>query len=92
VDEFTLTHRPGITKDRVVLLSSGRYLAGAENLIFLGPQGSGKAHLAITLEVVACQTGHRVLFKTASDWSVTLTNAHQTARFDQDLKWVQRYG
>jgi DNA replication protein DnaC len=49
VDEFTLTHRPGISKDQVALLSSGRYLAGAGNLIFLGPPGTGKTHLAIAL-------------------------------------------
>jgi DNA replication protein DnaC len=92
VDEFTLTHRPGISKDQVALLSSGRYLAGAGNLIFLGPPGTGKTHLAIALGVMACQTGHRVLFKTASDWVVTLTKAHQAGRLDQELKRVQRYG
>jgi len=92
VDEFTLTHRPGISKDQVALLSSGRYLAGAGNLIFLGPPGTGKTHLAIALGVMACQTGHRVLFKTASDWMVTLNKAHQAGRLDQELKRVQRYG
>jgi len=92
VDEFTLAHRPGISKDQVALLSSGRYLAGAGNLIFLGPPGTGKTHLAIALGVMACQTGHRVLFKTASDWVVTLTKAHQAGRLDQELKRVQRYG
>ncbi len=92
VDEFTLAHRPGISKDQVALLSSGRYLAGAGNLIFLGPPGTGKTHLAIALGVMACQTGHRVLFKTASDWVVTLNKAHQAGRLDQELKRVQRYG
>jgi hypothetical protein len=41
---------------------------------------------------MASQTGHRVLFKTASDWVVTLTKAHKAGRLDEELKRAQRYG
>jgi transposase InsO family protein len=57
----------------------------------LGPPGTGKTHLATALGVMACQTGHRVLLTTASDWVVTLNKAHQAGRLDQELKRVQRY-
>jgi hypothetical protein len=47
-----------------------------ENVIFLGPPGAGKTHLAIGLAIRACQAGHRVLFATAAQWVARLAEAH----------------
>jgi DNA replication protein DnaC len=37
-------------------------------VVFLGPPGTGKTHLAIGLDVPACQAGHRTLFATVAEW------------------------
>jgi IstB-like ATP binding protein len=37
-------------------------------VVFLGPPGTGKTHLAIGLAIRACQAGHRVAFATAAQW------------------------
>ena len=44
------------------------FVTARENVVFLGPPGTGKTHLAIGLAIRACQAGHRVLFATAAEW------------------------
>ncbi len=39
-----------------------------ENVVFLGPPGTGTTHLSIGLGIRACQAGHRVAFATAAQW------------------------
>lgn len=92
LDEFTLTHRPGISKDQLAKLASGRYLTEADNVIFLGPPGTGKTHLAIALGVLTCHHGNRVLFDTASGWVSLLHHAHQSGTLDKELARLSRYG
>ena len=41
------------------------FVTAKENVVFLGPPGTGKTHLATGLAIRACQAGHRVLFATA---------------------------
>jgi DNA replication protein DnaC len=38
-----------------------------ENVIFLGPPGVGKTHLAISLAIAAAQSGRRVYYGTLAD-------------------------
>jgi len=40
------------------------FLANHENVIFLGPPGVGKTHLAIALAIKACSHGFKVYFTT----------------------------
>jgi DNA replication protein DnaC len=43
------------------------FIEAKENVIFLGPPGTGKTHLATALGIRACQAGHRVAFATATE-------------------------
>jgi hypothetical protein len=60
-------------------------------VVFLGPPGTGKTHLAIGLAIRACQAGHRVLFATASQWVDRLAAAHHAARLQTELVRLGRY-
>jgi DNA replication protein DnaC len=62
-----------------------------ENVVFLGPPGTGKTHLAIGLGIRACQAGHRVLFATAAQWVARLAEAHAAGRLQDELTRVGRY-
>jgi DNA replication protein DnaC len=60
-------------------------------VVFLGPPGTGKTHLAIGLAIRACQAGHRVLFATAAEWVARLADAHHAGRLQAELVRLGRY-
>ena len=51
------------------------FLHAKENVVLLGPPGTGKTHLAIALSIRACLAGQRVAFATATEWVARLGEA-----------------
>jgi DNA replication protein DnaC len=51
-----------LSRQKVLKLAEGQYLAGAENLILIGNPGLGKTHLSVGLSLAACRQGQRVRF------------------------------
>jgi DNA replication protein DnaC len=66
LDGFDFTARPSVNKPLVLDLARGDYLARHENVLVVGPSGTGKTHLATALGIAACGQGLRVRF-----WRVT---------------------
>ena len=66
------------------------FLAARENVVLLGPPGTGKTHLAIALGIRACLAGHRVAFRTATEWVALLADAQRSGRLDAELDKLQR--
>jgi DNA replication protein DnaC len=91
LEDFNLDHLPSLRRDVLAHLSTGTFVAKAENVILLGPPGIGKTHLAIGLGVKATQAGYSVLFDTASNWIARLTAAHHGNRLEAELKKIRRY-
>lgn len=73
LEDFDYRAQPSIDKRLIDELATGRFLTEGRNLIFLGPPGVGKTHLAISLGVMTCELGHRVHFTTAMDLAHKLT-------------------
>jgi DNA replication protein DnaC len=67
IEQFDFSFQPTVDKKKVEELFTLKFIDNCENVIFLGPPGTGKTHLAIALGVRACQQGHRVYFTTLSD-------------------------
>lgn len=65
-------------------------MEGRENVIFLGPPGTGKTHLAIALGIKACVAGHRVQFATATQWVMQLAAASHEKKLDAYLRQLER--
>ena len=57
-----------------------------EKVIFLGPPGVGKTHLAISLAIAAAQSGRRVYYGTLADLITSLEEAQQAGRLSPRLK------
>jgi DNA replication protein DnaC len=62
LDDFDFNLQPSIDRKLLRELETGRFLAGAENVLFLGPPGVGKTHLAIGLGRKVIQSGVTCLF------------------------------
>jgi DNA replication protein DnaC len=91
LEEFDFDHARGLKRDIIAHLGTLDFVAARGNVVFLGPPGTGKTHLAIGLATRACQAGHRVLFATAAQWVTQLAQAHQDGRIHQELTRLGRY-
>ena len=90
LEDFDFAFQTSIRRDSVLHLGQLDFLAGRENVVLLGPPGTGKTHLAIALGIRACLAGHRVAFKTATEWVALLADAQRGARLDTELDKLQR--
>jgi DNA replication protein DnaC len=91
LEEFDFDHARGLKRDVVAHLGTLDFVMGKENVVFLGPPGTGKTHLAIGLAMRACQAGHRVAFATAAEWVARLADAHHAGRLQAELTKLSRY-
>ena len=60
--EFNFSFQPQIEEPIIRELASLSFLERKENIIFLGPPGVGKTHLAVAIGIAACQKGRKVYF------------------------------
>lgn len=91
LEEFDFDHARGLKRDTIAHLGTLDFVAAKDNVVFLGPPGTGKTHLATGLAIRACQAGHRVLFNTASGWVTLLADAHDAGRLPDELARLGRY-
>jgi DNA replication protein DnaC len=85
LDGFDFAARPSLNKPLVLDLIRGDYLARRENILLIGPSGTGKTHLALALAIAACGQGRRVRF-----WRVTeLITALREAEEDRQLTRIR---
>jgi DNA replication protein DnaC len=78
LDRFDFTTADGISATQIHTLARGEWVTAPENLIFAGPIGTGKTHLAIALGVEATKQKRRVLFARAADLVRQLIEARDT--------------
>ena len=67
VSDFDFSFQPSIDRTLIEELATGRFMNEGRNVIFQGPPGVGKTHLAIALGLACSEAGHRLLFLTALD-------------------------
>jgi DNA replication protein DnaC len=91
LEEFDFDHARGLKRETIAHLGTLDFITARDNVVFLGPPGTGKTHLATGLAIRACQAGHRVLFATASQWVDRLAAAHAAGRLQDELGRLGRY-
>ncbi len=65
LDTFDYTFQRGVNRGRIDLLSTCEFARRKENVLFLGPPGVGKTHLATGLGIRAIEDGFSVAFMSA---------------------------
>ncbi len=91
LEEFDFTFARTVKQTIVLHLGQLDFLAGKENVLLLGPPGTGKTHLAIALGIRACLAGQRVLFATATEWVARLQDAKRQGRLEEEIRRLNRY-
>ncbi|GAB2465626.1 IS21-like element helper ATPase IstB [Xylanimonas ulmi] len=91
LEDFNTTHQPGLRRDQLAHLASCAFVPKAENVILLGPPGTGKTHLAIALGIKTIHAGNLALFNTATGWLDRLATAHAAGLLDAELRRLRRY-
>ena len=91
LEEFDFDHARGLKRDIIAHLGTLDFVTAKDNVVFLGPPGTGKTHLAIGIAIRACQAGHRVLFATACQWVDRLAAAHHGGTLQAELIRLARY-
>jgi len=91
IEDFDFDHQRSLKRDVISHLGALDFVVAKDNVIFLGPPGTGKTHLAIGLSIRACQAGHRVAFGTAAGWVDRLARAHGTGKLQEELLRLGRY-
>jgi DNA replication protein DnaC len=91
LEEFDFDHARGLKREVIAHLGTLDFVTARDNVVFLGPPGTGKTHLAVGLAIRACQAGHRVAFATAADWVSVLAQAHHGGRLQAELTRLGRY-
>jgi DNA replication protein DnaC len=91
LEEFDFTFQRSVKKTVIEHLGQLDFLHAKENVILLGPPGTGKTHLGIALGIRACLAGQRVIFKTATEWVALLADQQRQGRLDDELKRLERY-
>jgi DNA replication protein DnaC len=85
LEDFDYDHARGLRREVIAHLGTLDFVAAKDNVIFLGPPGTGKRHLATGLAIRACQAGRRVAFATAAGWVARLADAHPAGRLHAEL-------
>jgi DNA replication protein DnaC len=91
LEDFDFDHQRSLKRDTLAHLGTLDFVEAKENVVFLGPPGTGKTHLSIGLGMRACQAGHRVAFATAAEWVSRLGEAHTAGRLHDELTRLCRY-
>lgn len=77
LEGFDFKAVPQINKKQIIDLSMCGFIDKRSNIVFTGPPGVGKSHLAIALGSQACRKGYKVRFFTAGELVNTYIEARQ---------------
>jgi len=91
LDSFDFSAIPKLNKMQVLELARCEWIDRRENVIALGPSGTGKTHVALGLGLAACQKGLSVGFTTAASLVSEMMEARDERRLLRFQKQMAGY-
>jgi len=84
--DFDFSFQPSIKREQIESLATLGFLERRENVVFLGPPGVGKTHLAISLAIAAAERGRRVYYGTLAELITGLEEAQAAGKLLHRMK------
>jgi DNA replication protein DnaC len=91
LEDFDFKFQPSIDKASINELATLKFMHNAENVVFLGPPGVGKTHLAIALGIEAAKAGFRVNFTNASILVERLSKAEKEKKLEDKIRGLSKF-
>lgn len=91
IDAFDFKFQPNINKQQILGFISLRFLEQQENIVFLGPSGVGKTHLATSVGIAAAKKRTSIYFIKCHDLLQNLKRAKLENRLESRLKHYTKY-
>jgi len=92
LESFDFDAIPGLNKTLVLDLARCDFVARRENVIALGPSGTGKTHAVCGIGLAACQRGVKTRFATAAAIVHEMIEAQDEKRLLRLQKTLASYG
>ncbi len=91
LDDYDYKFATTAPRRQIEQLAGLGFVARRENVVFLGPSGVGKTHLAIGLGHKAASAGIKTRFVTAADLMLQVETAVRQGRLPELMKGFSRY-
>src|SRR5947209_12298783 len=88
LEDFDWHFNPAINRKQIFELAAGQYLREGKDILFIGPPGVGKTHLAQALGYEAIKQGKEVLYRSIFD---LVRDFMKDEAFKQQDKTLRRY-
>lgn len=90
ISEFEFGRIKGMGKSQAVNLRECTWIDNKENLLFFGPPGIGKTHLAIAFAVAAVEKGYRVCFERVTSLMKLLKTAEIQRKSEYRIRRIMK--
>lgn len=91
VKDFDFEFQPSINQQQILDFTTLRFIEKQENIVFLGPSGVGKTHLATSIGIAAAKKRTSTYFIKCHDLLQQLKRARLENRLDTRLKHFTKY-
>ncbi|WNR45114.1 IS21-like element helper ATPase IstB [Paenibacillus roseipurpureus] len=91
LDDFDFAFQPSVNKQQILDFATLRFIEGNENIVFLGPSGVGKTHLATSIGITAAKKRTSTYFIKCHDLIQNLKRAKLENRLEARLKHYTSY-